>query len=97
MSSGSRYCSCFSRYSVCYILYPYKRKGFCIHKLRNMVTVGTELQNPILEREAMEAQYTNEGGYDDTIIFLKNIMSMWIFYETCRQWKHEGNEIQTGI
>ena len=53
---------------------------------------GTVLADPILKKEAMEAQYTNEGGYDDTIIFLKNIMGMWIFQETCRQWKREGKE-----
>ncbi|MBR0277449.1 MAG: rhamnulokinase [Clostridia bacterium] len=53
---------------------------------------GTELKNPILKLEAMESGFTNEGGYDDTIIFLKNIMGLWIFQETCRQWKREGKE-----
>ena len=41
----------------------------------------------------MNSSFTNEGGYDGSIIFLKNIMGMWIFQETCRQWKREGKEI----
>lgn len=53
---------------------------------------GTELKNPILTESAMDSGFTNEGGYNGSIIFLKNIMGMWIFQETCRQWKREGKE-----
>ena len=76
---------------------PTSEKDFVYISCGTWSLFGTELQNPILKKEAMEAQYTNEGGYDDTIIFLKNIMGMWIFQETCRQWKREGKEFNYKI
>lgn len=54
---------------------------------------GTELAQPLLTPGAEQANFTNEGGYGDTIRFLKNIMGMWLFQESCRQWKREGKAI----
>lgn len=72
---------------------PAKEKDFVYISCGTWSLFGTELQKPILTKSAMDAGFTNEGGYDGTIIFLKNIMGMWIFQETCRQWKREGKEI----
>lgn len=41
--------------------------------------IGTELTEPTLTREAMEAGFTNEGGIDFRYRFLKNFMGMWLF------------------
>lgn len=76
---------------------PTDEKDFVYISCGTWSLFGTELKEPILKKEAMEAKYTNEGGYDDTIIFLKNIMGMWIFQETCRQWKREGKEINYDV
>ena len=76
---------------------PTTEKDFVYVSCGTWSLFGTELTDPILKTEAMNAQYTNEGGYDDTIIFLKNIMGMWIFQETCRQWKREGKEFNYKI
>lgn len=54
---------------------------------------GSELKNPVINEESAAANFTNEGGYNNTIRFLKNIMGLWIFQESCRQWKREGKEI----
>ena len=35
---------------------------------------------------------TNEGGYDYTIAFLKNICGLWLIQESRRQWIREGKE-----
>ena len=40
--------------------------------------LGTELRQPITGQAALEAGFTNEGGYDGTTRFLKNIMGMWM-------------------
>ena len=41
--------------------------------------VGTENRDPILTEEAMNANFTNEGGIEYRFRFLKNIMGMWLF------------------
>ena len=54
---------------------------------------GIESQTPILTDEAREAEFTNEGGFDGTIRFLKNIMGLWLIQESRRQWRREGTEV----
>jgi len=41
--------------------------------------VGAENKYPVLTKEAMEANFANEGGVNNTYRFLKNIMGMWLF------------------
>ena len=41
--------------------------------------IGTENAEPVLSREALEANFTNEGGINYRYRFLKNIMGMWLF------------------
>lgn len=41
--------------------------------------VGTENTEPILNCDAKNANFTNEGGVGGTYRFLKNIMGMWLF------------------
>ena len=38
----------------------------------------------------MEYNFTNEGGVNKTIRFLKNIMGLWLIQESKRQWEREG-------
>ncbi len=40
--------------------------------------MGTELSKADCSRKAMEANFTNEGGYDHRYRFLKNIMGLWM-------------------
>ena len=51
---------------------------------------GTELSAPIMTKEAEQANFTNEGGFDHTTRFLKNIMGLWVIQESRRQWQREG-------
>ena len=41
--------------------------------------VGTQHKYPLLNPAAMNANFTNEGGVNNTYRFLKNIMGMWLF------------------
>ncbi len=54
---------------------------------------GIESQTPILTEEAAKANFTNEGGFNDTTRFLKNIMGLWLIQESRRQWRREGIEV----
>ncbi|MDD2533269.1 MAG: rhamnulokinase [Eubacteriales bacterium] len=55
--------------------------------------MGIETKEPILNDLAYDYQFTNEGGYDQTIRFLKNIMGLWLIQESRRQWQREGQMV----
>ncbi len=46
--------------------------------------MGTELKAPLISDKSLEYTFTNEGGADNRICFLKNIMGLWIHTE-CRR------------
>lgn len=52
--------------------------------------VGIELEDPVLTEEAREADFTNEGGVDGTIRFLRNVSGLWVLNETLRTWAAAG-------
>ena len=54
--------------------------------------MGTELNAPIINGNSIKYNCTNEGGVENTIRFLKNIMGLWILQESRRQWKREGSD-----
>lgn len=53
---------------------------------------GTELEKPIVNETSMNINITNEGGFDGSTGFLKNIIGLWLIQESRRQWKREGEE-----
>jgi rhamnulokinase len=52
--------------------------------------LGTELQAPVITKDALAANFTNEVGVCDTIRFLKNLSGLWILQELRRVWNEEG-------
>ena len=54
--------------------------------------LGTELQEPVINDDALAANFTNEVGVCDTVRFLKNLSGLWIIQEMCRTWNEEGCE-----
>ena len=54
--------------------------------------MGMELKQPLINDATCTANFTNEGGANGTIRFLKNIMGLWILQESRRQWRREGKE-----
>lgn len=53
---------------------------------------GTELKAPVVNEKAKQFNITNEGGYNYTTAFLKNICGLWLIQESRRQWIREGKE-----
>lgn len=53
---------------------------------------GTEVKEPIINEASKKLNVTNEGGYDYTTAFLKNICGLWLIQESRRQWIREGKE-----
>lgn len=55
--------------------------------------LGAELTEPLINERSIELNFTNEGGVDGTIRFLKNIMGLWLIQECKRQWDREGEDL----
>lgn len=52
--------------------------------------IGAELDEPVLTPEAEAANFTNEGGVDGKIRFLKNINGLWLIQECRHNWADRG-------
>ena len=58
--------------------------------------VGVELDSPVLTAAAQKANFTNEGGVDGRIRFLRNVMGLWILQECLRTWTTQGDAPDLG-
>ena len=52
--------------------------------------LGVELDEPVLTEQARKANFTNEGGVDGRIRFLKNVTGLWLLQECVREWRNNG-------
>jgi len=52
--------------------------------------MGLELDEPIISEAARAQNYTNEGGVNGTIRFLKNISGLWLVQEVRRAYEKQG-------
>ena len=55
--------------------------------------IGLETPKAIINDQTFDFQLTNEGGIDNTIRLLKNIMGLWLVQECKRQWQADGCEL----
>lgn len=52
--------------------------------------MGIEVKEPIINEQTYELNFTNEGGVDGTIRFLKNITGMWLLEQCRKEWEKAG-------
>ncbi len=74
------------------IAVPTQEKEFLFISSGTWSLMGTELDAPRINAETEKYNFTNEGGVNNTIRFLKNIMGLWLIQESRRQWRREGKE-----
>ena len=55
--------------------------------------IGVEVPKAIINDDTFEVPFTNEGGVENTIRLLKNIMGLWLIQESRRQWQKEGTDL----
>jgi rhamnulokinase len=55
--------------------------------------MGVEVPKAIVNDKTFECEFTNEGGVENTIRLLKNIMGLWLIQECKRQWQRDGVEL----
>lgn len=66
---------------------PASEKDFLFVSCGTWTLFGTELEKPIISQKTNELNLTNEGGYNKTTTFLKNIMGLWLIQESKRYYK----------
>jgi rhamnulokinase len=54
--------------------------------------MGIELNHPLLTKQAMKFNFTNEGGVEGTTRLLKNKTGLWPIQECRRNWFSKGKE-----
>lgn len=55
--------------------------------------LGMEIEEPIISDESFKYNYTNEGGVEGKIRFLKNINGLWIMQNLRRNWCEFEGEV----
>ncbi|MCQ2177293.1 MAG: rhamnulokinase [Bacteroidales bacterium] len=56
--------------------------------------MGIETKSPIVNQKSFEENFTNEGGVDGTVRFLKNIVGLWILEECRKEFKDAPSDIR---
>lgn len=56
--------------------------------------MGIETEEPILTREAMECDFTNEGTVNGKIRFLRNITGLWLLQNVVRELELKGEKCE---
>ena len=71
---------------------PAATKNFAYLSSGTWSLIGIEAYEPIIGEESFKENYTNEGGIDGTIRFLKNVTGMWLLAQCRVKWKEQGKD-----
>ncbi|SEQ10227.1 rhamnulokinase [Microlunatus flavus] len=55
--------------------------------------VGVELDQPVLSEASRAANFTNEGGVDGRVRYLRNVGGLWLLQESLRTWREQGEAV----
>lgn len=72
---------------------PFEEENAAFLSCGTWSLLGMELDEPILTKESYEYNYTNEGGVEGKIRFLKNINGLWIMQNLRRNWCEFEGEV----
>lgn len=72
---------------------PSQKKDFIYISSGTWSLMGIESEKPLIDDRSYQFNFTNEGGFGNTIRFLKNIMGLWLIQESRRQWNREGADV----
>lgn len=69
---------------------PAENKNFAYLSSGTWSLMGIEVDQPIVTDESFALNFTNEGGVDGTVRFLKNITGMWLLEQCRKEWESAG-------
>lgn len=70
---------------------PVKNSHFAYISSGTWSLIGVEIDQPIITPESLEWNFTNEGGVDNRVRFLKNVTGLWLIQECRRKWVLQGD------
>lgn len=71
---------------------PAKKENWAFLSSGTWSIMGIEVDKPIISDLAQRSSFSNEGGVQGTVRFLKNIIGLWPVQECRRAWIKDGNE-----
>jgi rhamnulokinase len=72
---------------------PARGERFAYISCGTWALVGLELDGPVLSEASRLANFTNEGGVDGRIRYLRNVMGLWLLQESMRWWEATGSAV----
>ena len=72
---------------------PAESRAFAYVSSGTWSLVGVELDEPVLGEESRAANFTNEGGVDGRVRYLRNVGGLWLLQESLRTWREQGREV----
>lgn len=72
---------------------PVKGDDFAYISSGTWSILGTQLDSKVVSRRSMLEGFSNEGGCERKICYIRNITGLWLLQESRRQWKREGLDI----
>ncbi len=55
--------------------------------------IGMEMAEPVITEDSLRYNFTNEGGVEGTIRFLKNITGLWILQQLKKKWNETDPQL----
>jgi rhamnulokinase len=71
---------------------PAENKNFAYRSSGTWSLMGIEVKEPIITEGTYNLNFTNEGGVDGSIRFLKNITGMWLLEQCRKEWEFAGQK-----
>lgn len=68
---------------------PAENENFAYLSSGTWSLMGIESQQPVINEETYNLNFTNEGGADGSIRLLKNICGMWLIEQCRKEWEKE--------
>ena len=69
--------------TACALALPIKSECSAFMSCGTWILMGVQVKNPVINEQALEWGFTNEGTADGEFRLLKNIMGLWLMQE-CR-------------
>jgi rhamnulokinase len=73
---------------------PIVEPGFAFISSGTWSLVGTEVPGPVIDPRGLQLNITNEGGWNGTFRYLKNVLGLWLVQE-CRRTFERGGQAYT--
>lgn len=72
---------------------PFREKCSAYLSSGTWSLLGVEVDDPVINEQMRLLNYTNEGGINNNVRLLKNIMGLWILQECRRHWERSGESV----